>query len=405
MKALCIRHGGNCERLKEKLKEKFDFIFCQKMGKSSNYILPKEMQDIAVKIKDKDIKELFVYNLSAKECEKLGGFLKIKVQPLDIKPKNSSSKTTALFLLLRRLVQDGRLSVKKDLSWLSSKLGKNITNASFLNYLKELERVLNDERFSGFELVKIHRLEKGEIELTFASKINYLSDVFKDIEDVEKLSEYFMYMDDKLMMWLDSVTKSKVKSLKSKIIYKQRPFEELGEIKDAFFMFEEAIENRKIISTIEKEDGVIHKNVIPLKLVFMENNWYLAGVDKNKVKFFRLNFIYDYEIGAKTFEKKDLKKEYFEFLEEFETPFTKFGAKWKKLVLKVHKEKKHYFEKKAHFPREKDKKTDNEGNLIIECAYTQPLEVLPVIKKWLPFVEVVESEDGSVEKELKKTSY
>ncbi len=402
MKGVVVRYKtlSNPEKLKKYEKE-YDLVLPQKMGGSGNNILNKEIKEIKKWVNKHNIKELFITNLSKKEAEKLQKELGIDVEIIK-NNKNISDKIFALLLLLKRLSIKGNLKVKEDFEWLKEKLQKNITKATFLNYLKDIEIILNDDRFNKREVVEVKNINKSEIELNLIRKGDLILKIFNEIDDVEKLSEYLVEIDDETMHMLDEITKKRVKSLKEKIIYKQKPFENLDNIRDIFLEFEEAIKNRKIIEFIEKEDGVIHYNIIPLKLVFMENNWYLAGVDKNKVKFFRLNFIDDFKIGKKEFSKNSLKKEYFRFLEEFETPFTEFGKKWKKLVLKVDKSKKHYFEKKVHFPREKDKETDKDGNLIIECAYTQPLEVLPIIKKWLPFVEVIESEDGSVEEELKK---
>jgi len=402
MKGVVVRYKtlSNPEKLKKYEKE-YDLVLPQKMGGSGNNILNKEIKEIKKWVNKHNIKELFITNLSKKEAEKLQKELGIDVEIIK-NNKNISDKIFALLLLLKRLSIKGNLKVKEDFEWLKEKLQKNITKATFLNYLKDIEIILNDDRFNKREVVEVKHIKKSEIELNLIRKGDLILKIFNEIDDVEKLSEYLVEIDDETMQMLDEITKKRVKSLKEKIIYKQKPFENLDNIRDIFLEFEEAIKNRKIIEFIEKEDGVIHYNIIPLKLVFMENNWYLAGVDKNKVKFFRLNFIDDFKIGKKEFSKNSLKKEYFRFLEEFETPFTEFGKKWKKLVLKVDKSKKHYFEKKVHFPREKDKETDKDGNLIIECAYTQPLEVLPIIKKWLPFVEVIESEDGSVEEELKK---
>ena len=421
MNLLIIRYSGkNCEKLKKKYENEFDFIECQKIGRSSNFLLKKEAEEIVKIIKDKNAKEVSILNLSKKELKKLQDLIPDTTFDVIENKKNISNKILMILLLIKHLFRKGYLDAT-DYEWLkdlykerenkerknkkdkkSDNKNEKFTKATFFNYLKDIESILNNENFSKTELVEKIHVKKNEIKLILKNRANILNEFFDEIDDVEKLTEYFMYFDDKLMKGLDTATKEKINTLQRKILYRQKPFEELNNIRDVFYDFVYAIEKNLFISFIEKAEGEIHKNVIPLKLVFMENNWYLAGVYKEKIKFYRLNFIYDYKISNKRFSKNVLLQKYFEFLEKFETPFTKFGEKWKKLVLKVDKSKKHYFENKVHFPKEKNKKTDKDGNLIIECAYTQPLEVLPIIKKWLPFVEVVESEDGSVEKELKK---
>jgi hypothetical protein len=62
-----------------------------------------------------------------------------------------------------------------------------------------------------------------------------------------------------------------------------------------------------------------------------------------------------------------------------------------------------YFDRKKHFPKQKRVGFDENNNMIIEVGYTNEMDLLPIIKKWIPLIEVIESEDGSVERELKKS--
>ena len=48
---------------------------------------------------------------------------------------------------------------------------------------------------------------------------------------------------------------------------------------------------------------------------------------------------------------------------------------------------------KLFFPTQKFKKKLDDGSIIFSIDFTQDMEILPFIKKWLPDIEILEPED------------
>ena len=82
-------------------------------------------------------------------------------------------------------------------------------------------------------------------------------------------------------------------------VYKNSPFEELGsdKQKDIFRSLKSAIINKEYrdISYVYDEPRV-HKQAIPLKLIFMEQNWYVAIIDQDGSVEFSVEYTQSIEI-------------------------------------------------------------------------------------------------------------
>jgi len=418
MKLIYIRYNKHyphkLEELIQKYKSKGEII--SKGVTSGKKLLKKEIKEIESFVKEKNIEKLYIVNLDEMEISKLL-HLGIKIEIIsEEKPKNISNKLKIMFELLKELSKR-ELHTKKDFEFFKDlmkyderkldektrikrkSLEITTTKTTFLNYLNDLKAIFPD-------LIKTYRIEDGEV-FKFEDGMNFVKEIFQKEENLEEITILLTNLTDDLIQDLSKETQKFIKSNKNFIIYKNRPFEKL-EDNFIFVEFKRAILEKRYIDIkgygikaeiegYKKED---YEKVIPLKMVFMENNWYLAGVvkfnDKNIVRFFRLNFVDDFEVKEK-FSSKLIKKEYLEFLENFETPFTLYGVEFKKAKIKVLGEKIiPYFKLKNHFPKQ-NPVLENENELILEIGYTQPLEVLPIIKKWLPNIEILESENDELQ--------
>jgi predicted DNA-binding transcriptional regulator YafY len=96
---------------------------------------------------------------------------------------------------------------------------------------------------------------------------------------------------------------------------------------------------------IDYFDG-FYENVKPLKLVFMDNNWYLAGIYDEKLRFFRISFINEVKYSNKNnFSIKGLNN-YLKFLEkDLQNSLTIFGVEKKEAIIKASVKVAKYFDK------------------------------------------------------------
>jgi predicted DNA-binding transcriptional regulator YafY len=133
-----------------------------------------------------------------------------------------------------------------------------------------------------------------------------------------------------------------------------------------------------------------------LKLIFMKNNWYLATEnEERKFRLLRVSFITN-KIGysKKTSYQKSILDRYDAFFATMQNPMSLPFVQKKTAILKAHGRIAVYFkESMKKFMESQTFIREEEGAVVFSVEYTQPLEVLPFIKEWLPDMEIVEPKD------------
>ena len=167
-----------------------------------------------------------------------------------------------------------------------------------------------------------------------------------------------------------------------------------------------AIKNHKYLRLEFAYDKIkIYDNVKPIKIVFIDNNWYIAFEYKNTSKedfvfrrltFMRgLMFLRDFTYSKKdSFHTKDLDK-YLEFIKNIQSSMSIYGVDKKVATIKATPYIAKYFKKdmKKFLSSQKFKEELEDGSIIFTIEYTQDLEILPFIQKWLPDLIILEPKE------------
>lgn len=148
----------------------------------------------------------------------------------------------------------------------------------------------------------------------------------------------------------------------------------------------------------------------PYKIIFMNEVFYLACEIEDRdfiFTLFRISNIKSVISDGKKFHKNyDLD----EFIYNIQTPFSNYVQPYKKhliqVVLEVDSSKSRYFVAKKYLQSQKILETKENGNLLISYTVTQESEVEDIVKKWMPFVNVIEpsSLKNSLLETLRKTT-
>jgi predicted DNA-binding transcriptional regulator YafY len=293
-------------------------------------------------------------------------------------------KTKALFKLMERFLIQKEIS--NDDPYLLEEFGCSS---------KTLERYLNEIESLYEHIISTKQSRKK------VWKLVTVSDIFQEfINNSEDLSQLFLMAQDfdpEILKELEKGTLSKVaKNDENVFLFKNSIMEEVQSA-DARAMFKElkrAIKNheyRDITYYYEKE--TVYKNEKCLKLIFMDNNWYLVVIDEgNKLRFRRLSFITKVKYASKnSFQTKELEP-YIEFLKTVQNAMTLYGEEPKEATIKATPMVAKYFDEgmKKFMPSQTFKRKEDDGSVIFTLEYTQELEVLPFIQKWLPDLIILE---------------
>jgi hypothetical protein len=151
----------------------------------------------------------------------------------------------------------------------------------------------------------------------------------------------------------------------------------------------------------------IYDDTAPYKVLNLSGNYFLACEVKTEYKFtiFRITKIRSIVKSSKKFTHN---QNMLSFANSIQTPFAKYSEKWEENMIKVKveidKSKAMYFEIKNYLPSQKIIERKENGNIIVSFKATQEREIEELIKKWLPFIKVIEpiSLDEKIKVDIKK---
>jgi len=264
-----------------------------------------------------------------------------------------------------------------------------------LKYLELVENLLLKEKVGRAnywrlkddkELISEKLSQKDLTSLTYAlelKKEHFDTSTFKAIEKVFQTNQ--KYMEGHLSLY-EEFQDSKISEFYDDLV--------------------DAIKNHKYLRLEFSYDQIgIYNNVKPVKIVFIDNNWYIAFEYTNKEKtdfvFRRLAFMKDLQelkyfkySDKDTFQTKELQK-YMEFIQNIQNSMSLYGVKPQTATLKASPSIAKYFDKnmKKFLSSQKFVKKEDDGSIIFTVEYTHDLEILPFVQKWLPDLIVLEPED------------
>ncbi len=306
-------------------------------------------------------------------------------------------------LLLKALIEDKNIGLDElnldevvELLAMNKNIDIESKKRSIKRDMDQIMNVFNSDEYQVFEYdksSKSYKINSIPYALIKLKKINeqiiVISELAKnlDVEVIETIQET-ANRDEDVYMFLNS------------------EFEKIDTLKKQIHIdIAEAIRSRLYISF--SYNYAKHENINelkPLKILFTDNNWYMLGVvNKIKVRFFRINFILNLEVSKRTFQRDSI-KEFKDFvINKIQNSMTLYGEESKTAVIEASKRVSIYFNegRKLFLSSQKFQKINPDGTLIFTIEYTQPLEVLPFIKKWLPDLKIIESPDDELQKALK----
>ncbi len=275
---------------------------------------------------------------------------------------------------------------------------------------KTLERYLNDIEMNYGHILTIKKSRKKFWRMVSVSDI--FLEFIKNSDEITGLFLMAQEFDPYIFKEIEKGTLSKLaKNDEDVFLFKNFIMEELKstKLKKVFKSLKVAIANHEYRDIVYAYDErLVHKNEKCLKLVFMDNNWYLVVVDEeSRLKFRRLSFIDEVCYASKISYAKREVQPYLEFLKSVQNAMTLYDVSPKVATIKARPSIAKYFKKemKCFLPSQHFLKEESDGSVLFTLEYTQALEVLPLIQKWLPdliILEPLELKEAYIEK-LKRT--
>lgn len=224
-------------------------------------------------------------------------------------------------------------------------------------------------------------------------------------KEAKELLEFMMIFDNSALAIFEKDEPKLIKHLKkeTRSIYHihEYPFEQL---KSPFLKeIKQAIKQHRYVY-IKYQGNIVnyYKKSQIYRIIYANSNWYIAvyNITDNGYKdflFLRINFIQDLKILPKTF-NRDICIE--KFTENFQTLFSIYKKEPYKVILQVDKPIMRHFLLKKHLSSQEiiEKREDR---LILKFQITNNMEILPLIKHWIPNIKIL-SAPPDLKEQLKR---
>lgn len=165
-------------------------------------------------------------------------------------------------------------------------------------------------------------------------------------------------------------------------------YEDLSKHQKEFSLLEKAIKERKKISfNYMKNDACkAYEGVAPYKLINNKGIWYLAALDGDKLKTFAFTKIRDLGISQQVFD----------WDEKINQQLINEDSIWlsnakQTITMSVAKEIAHYFKRRKLIPFQVIEEEQSDGSLLVSSKVAHLNQIFPIIRYWIPHVQIVSS--------------
>lgn len=288
----------------------------------------------------------------------------------------NTKKSTLQLYLLKQLLEGNKICLK-EFSFLNE-----ISIRTAQRYIEDLveifeENIIKEGDFYSF--VSNHFLEKNMLSF--------------DKKELEIFVDLFSLIDFDFVNRFDEKTTAFLKKIQKNYSYsymiKQNAFENIFSKKALVSDIKNAIKNKRYVNIKYFSDKeFIFEEAKILKIIFTDGNFYIATLTNDEInngfKFLRLNFITHIEF-LKTSFHRDINAEH--FLKNFQTIFSNYKKETYEVVIEVDESVKRFFKQKKFLSSQTILK--EEKNLFLSYKVTNDMEILPLVRKWLPNIKII----------------
>ena len=308
-----------------------------------------------------------------------------------------NNKALIIFEILKKLVK--KQEIYPSDTELLDEFG--IQERTLRRYIEEIKILFPNSFIIENKLVKNAKRPMGVLRVSDKNKdiVIVLEYLLKNSDNLGWLITLLNENDPSLLEDLEKHEKEVYRQLKEDsdiFLFKTNPLENLEDEPSKRYLSElrNAVANREYrdikYKYIDEVENLIDSKC--LKIVFTDGNWYLAIEDNEEnFRLLRVAFIVSLSKSSKNYQSK--------ILDKYKTHFNKIqnamslpSEPFQRAVLKASPKVSIYFHKgmKSFFPSQKLNETMSDGSVIFSIDFTQDMEILPFIKRWLPDIEILE---------------
>ncbi len=174
-------------------------------------------------------------------------------------------------------------------------------------------------------------------------------------------------------------------------------FEDASQFKELFKIVGKAIQEHRQIGFVYKGEPRL---VQPYRLIHHHGSWYLAAVRKDQLRTYRISHI-QLTHSPHEFSQFVPDQNIVKLVEDDESIW--FGQDKQEIILSIDSRVAFYFKQRSILPEQQIVKKLGDGGLLVSSKINHDMQLLPLIRFWIPHIKIVNPErlQDEVEKELK----
>ena len=230
----------------------------------------------------------------------------------------------------------------------------------------------------------------------FYLDLNYLGKIApKDIRNFALLSGISHLYPSLDMSFLRELLDSRAHQIYSAKGYS---FEDASQFKELFKVLGKAIQEQRQIGFLYKGESRL---VQPYRLIHHHGSWYLAAVRKDQLRTYRISHI---QLMHATHEYPQFipDQDIVKVVEDDDSIW--FGQDKQEIILSIDSQVAFYFKQRSILPEQQIVRELGDGGLLVSSKINHDMQLLPLIRFWIPHLKIVNPErlQDEMEKGLKE---
>ena len=226
---------------------------------------------------------------------------------------------------------------------------------------------------------------------------NYLGKIApKDIRNFAQLSGISHLYPSLDMSFLRELLDSRSHQIYSAKGYS---FEDASQFKELFKVLGKAIQENSQIGFVYKGEPRL---VQPYRLIHHHGSWYLAAVRKNQLRTYRFSHI-QLTHSPHGYSQFVPDPNIVKLVEDDDSIW--FGQDKQEIILSIDSQVSFYFKQRSILPEQQIVKELNDGGLLVSSKINHDMQLLPIIRFWIPHLKIVNPEGLQEELEIDLKKY
>lgn len=161
-------------------------------------------------------------------------------------------------------------------------------------------------------------------------------------------------------------------------------FEDAKQFAEHFKLLASAIYKREQVKLQYSDQLQI---IQPYRLIHHHGIWYLAAVSESKLRTYRLSQVQQLKLVSEA-ESFAHDPEILKMLADEDSIW--FGQQKQQVLIKVQPEVTVFLKERRLFPEQQIEQEAETGELVISCQIRHEMQLLPLVRYWLPYVKIIE---------------